>query len=470
MSIIAEALKKAQKRQREKVSGAPPFDLSGRKETEVKEPAAQAAPASIPRAKPVSATAVVDPKVPVIPKAKPVGAAPKAKPVQAEPSGPVKPQKTKKKSGRRFSILVPVVVTVFLVLVAGVVFYVNKVYLPGLQSGGMQAQGPPPVMQQPVPAAEAPGETPDAEQISAGSVQAVEEETAVPDIDVPAVGEIPAPPKVELAENAVSAEAAQKPTGGNGRTDENRAPAASITPPTESSGEVVADMDIGNVEPLDETSVPESEARQEITSKGEVSDIQMREDIYHFNMAVFFQRQGNYEAALDEYEKVIELSPQNAEVFCNIGAIYSELGETQKAVAYLQRSLLIDPNYPKARNNLGLAYYDSGQYEMAIDQFRRAIAADPTNLESYNNLGLVYKKLERYDEAEAAFESALKIDPLFAPGNYNLAIMCEDNGRYDMAIEHYTNYLRSPGASPELAPKIKERLDQLTGNKSQPQN
>ena len=203
----------------------------------------------------------------------------------------------------------------------------------------------------------------------------------------------------------------------------------------------------------------------DIVQRGQQEEKSLRQDIYHFNMAVFFQRKNDYSSALAEYEKVIELSPYNAEVYSNMGAIYNQIGDSEKAVAVLQKALLIDPNYSKVYNNLGLAYYQSGQLDQAKINFLKAIELEPKNLESLNNLGLLYNKMEDREKAEEAFASALAINPNYAAAHYNLALLCEETGQLEMAMEHYRAFLENGGGTPELNEKVKMRLARL----SQPQ-
>lgn len=198
-----------------------------------------------------------------------------------------------------------------------------------------------------------------------------------------------------------------------------------------------------------------------IVSKGRQQDRQLREDIYHFNMAVYFQRRGDVESALVEYAKVIDLSPNNAEVYCNMGALYNQIGEYDKAVAVLQKALLIDPAYSKAHNNMGLVHYRSGHLDLALASLNRAVELEPANLEAYNNLGLVHRRMDQPERAEKSFMQALSVDPDYAAAHYNLAVLYDEQGRLRDAISHYRSFISLEGGSGELRNRVQSRIRQL---------
>jgi len=468
MSIIAEALKKAQSRGRKKVEEPPPFDLK-------KEQPPQAPPQAAPGAE-IRSPATKAPA----PRAKRItrpGAAHRPRPAAAAPAirlgarptpGVAKP--------RRWSIFIPVGVMVVLVSLVGVIYYLTRGYPPEIQSTAIEIPSP-----GPAPAAREMSESDEAElggspadeitppadqqegpQAKPSSVpgravryrerpEMAKVPAESPVTPVPRVTATPGPeeqPPIELVQEEPVEESLEQETSFVFPAEESPPGALEtiILPEEEGLGELKVDLESPPV----------------IVQKDRDTDKPLREDIYHFNMAVFFQRQGDIPSALKEYDKVLELSPYNAEVYSNMGVLYNQIGQYEKAVAMLQKALLIDPVYSKAHNNIALAYYKSGQLDQALEHLNRAIRLEPINLESYNNLGLVYKKSDDYQKAEEAFAKALSIDPDHAPSNYNMALLCEENGQFDRAVEHYRAFIRGKGVTPELAQKVNQRLARLT--------
>lgn len=424
----------------------PPFDLK-------KEGGASKGVPALP--KPPSAAVSGEPKAK---KAPTVTGAPRAVPI-------AKAQKAGAKVDRRWSMRIPIMFTIILGVFAALIFYVNKIYLPSIQKSQISITPPlsttvaPRVQQEPPAAGE--------QQEEQESMVAAPEQTGEKAGETSVAGEgsadqaaeqAIAPERAALAPVQVEtgAEAAQKPPLGEdlgnaaGISESARVPltpADDLPPPQEGS--------------LTGQPVPDN-ASVAIVQKDRDTEKELREDIYHFNMAVYFQRRNDIQSALLEYARVIELSPHNAEVYSNMGALYNQVGEYEKAVAVLQKALIIDPSYSKAQNNIGLAYYEGGHLEQARDHLARAIELAPANLESYNNLGLVYKKMNELDKAEEAFSRALAINREYAAAHYNLAILYEETGRLGEARRHYNAFIASGGGNPELNLKVQRRLQRLT--------
>ena len=69
------------------------------------------------------------------------------------------------------------------------------------------------------------------------------------------------------------------------------------------------------------------------------------------NLGAAYASTGNHEKAIEQFEKVIQLDPNNAKAHLFIGYSYSTLGEqtgnstfTQKGIEYQQKARTIDPN------------------------------------------------------------------------------------------------------------------------------
>jgi len=186
-----------------------------------------------------------------------------------------------------------------------------------------------------------------------------------------------------------------------------------------------------------------SSAPQETAPKRTPQPVVDGKDRYHFNMGLFYQKQGQYAQAFAAYQKTVELNPFHVEAYNNLGVLYKELGEVEKAIQHYRRALAIDPNYVKAYNNLGVVLIRQEKLTEATAQFEHALELNPKNLESYTNLGVIYRRLSRIPEAIRAFESALSIDPEHAESHYNLALLLEGQGRIAEALAHYRRFVAS---------------------------
>ena len=85
----------------------------------------------------------------------------------------------------------------------------------------------------------------------------------------------------------------------------------------------------GSVEPLASVSTKKSTLDNGVTSD--------------FNIGVYYQKQGDLVKAIESYEKVLSLDPDNAEAHNNLGIIYKEQGSIDKAVEHFQRVVTVKP-------------------------------------------------------------------------------------------------------------------------------
>ena len=64
---------------------------------------------------------------------------------------------------------------------------------------------------------------------------------------------------------------------------------------------------------------------------------------------------GHIETALEAYKQALNIEPNCAETYDNIGAAFMEIGNTEVAIAAYQQALNIEPDNIKMINNLNEA-------------------------------------------------------------------------------------------------------------------
>jgi hypothetical protein len=149
------------------------------------------------------------------------------------------------------------------------------------------------------------------------------------------------------------------------------------------------------------------------------SDTTLDDDMIKKNPDVYFGywMRGNYEKqegdlndALEDYNKVILLDPGNDDAFFNRGKIYASLGNFQSAITNYSKSIQINPK-DDAYNNRGWVYYRSGDMKSAILDYDKAISLNPKFIKPYFNRALIEAESGNYTEAISDYSKILKIDP-----------------------------------------------------------
>ena len=101
-----------------------------------------------------------------------------------------------------------------------------------------------------------------------------------------------------------------------------------------------------------------------------------------------------------------------AATYSNRGILYTRNKEYDKALADHDRAIQLMPTMGEAYINRGNVYFHNKDYDKALADYEKAIQlkARPQGTGWYNK-GLTLIKLKRYDEARTALEEALKLDP-----------------------------------------------------------
>ena len=107
----------------------------------------------------------------------------------------------------------------------------------------------------------------------------------------------------------------------------------------------------------------------------------------HFALGVFFywgHRQ--YEAALTEFNRTLELQPNNASARQYCAAVYRRRGEWSRSVAQFQRAQELDPRDAGNPDNIGATYLLLRLWKDAERAELRALAIDPHNMPAASDL------------------------------------------------------------------------------------
>ncbi|MCL4529277.1 MAG: tetratricopeptide repeat protein, partial [Chloroflexi bacterium] len=134
-----------------------------------------------------------------------------------------------------------------------------------------------------------------------------------------------------------------------------------------------------------------------------------------FERGYVFQNDKKLDEAIRCYTEAIRLGPDFLEAYGNRGNAYSDIGNMDAAFTDYNKVLEIDPNDAKTYFNLGLLLHENlKRYDEAEAAYRKAIELNPSDDKAHSNLGILLRNLKRYDEAEAAYRKAIELNPSLA--------------------------------------------------------
>ncbi len=95
----------------------------------------------------------------------------------------------------------------------------------------------------------------------------------------------------------------------------------------------------------------------------------------------------------------------------NMGLAYHNKGDYQKAIEHYQKAIELFPSYSPCYENLARAYEAINKWEPAIEAYKKSINYDPGYPASHLNLARLYLRLNRANEAVRELKITAEIDP-----------------------------------------------------------
>jgi tetratricopeptide (TPR) repeat protein len=169
-------------------------------------------------------------------------------------------------------------------------------------------------------------------------------------------------------------------------------------------------------------------------------------------MALYWQRQGETDRALQALEEVTRLYPDNPALQSELGNALAQTGNLQAALVAFQNAVRLAPGIPDYWRLLAAfsARYEYQISPVGLPAARRAVALDPANPASLDEFGQVFLLLRDFTNAERLFRRAVEVDPYYAPAHVRLglvyALRGEDNRAYDTWTQVQSMAPGSPAA------------------------
>jgi serine/threonine protein kinase/Flp pilus assembly protein TadD len=166
---------------------------------------------------------------------------------------------------------------------------------------------------------------------------------------------------------------------------------------------------------------------------------------YH-ERAVLYQVMGKWEQARDDFQKVIECDPDNAEALGGIAIILNELGNRDEIILpYLQRSLELQPTNPIAYARFAFFYENRGRKKEAAAAYRKAgELSPPGSVEAYSWLAKAALTGGDLRTARENYEKLFSVAPSNAEAHLGLGQVHSALDEYDQAVAAFTKGLECP--------------------------
>jgi tetratricopeptide (TPR) repeat protein len=220
-------------------------------------------------------------------------------------------------------------------------------------------------------------------------------------------------------------------------------------------------------------------------------------------LAAIAIRELDWPAAVNEYERLVEMESGDLDALLTLGSLYLQVGRAPEAIECYQRALFIEPEisddplpsceniegeeqiraaiqkaerlvqkYPGVapfRVHLGDLYVKAGRDHKAVEQYQDALATQPNFLEATVKLGTQHMRQGRYIDAALTFNRAVELNDRLMTAFAGLGVAQQASGyqrealaTFDLAasLEPSSTLLFTEAARLQLQTEQRAELDQ----------
>lgn len=169
-----------------------------------------------------------------------------------------------------------------------------------------------------------------------------------------------------------------------------------------------------------------------------------------FNEAVEYVSEGAHDAAVQKYDRCLELDPNFVIGYIGRGTSYLALGKFEDALVDFNKAIDLGPEITEIYYLRAQAYFQTEKLGRAIADLTILINKDQSRSDAYFMRGLGNSELGRHEKAIDDFTKAIELDPESVNAYLHRAQAYERLGRFDMAGKDQKQYERLTGSMRSL--------------------
>lgn len=165
--------------------------------------------------------------------------------------------------------------------------------------------------------------------------------------------------------------------------------------------------------------------------------------------------EGNHGRAAGLFRSGLELQPANPSLRHKLGTALALMGNARGAQEQFERVVQQSPEYARAHYSLGVIMEGSGQDMLALGRYAAAVRHDPSYVEARARLAGTLRRGGRHDDAMAQYEWIMELDPFMIEAPFGYAMVLVSLERWaearDQLAEGIEQHPHAPGFPLALA-------------------
>jgi arylsulfatase A-like enzyme/Tfp pilus assembly protein PilF len=178
-----------------------------------------------------------------------------------------------------------------------------------------------------------------------------------------------------------------------------------------------------------------------------------------FSDAMAASQHGRYVESNEKLKGVVRTDPNSVPAHYLEGLNYYRMKMYPEAAAEFEKTVELSPEYALAFFNLGMAQAHGGQYDAAIVTLQRALQLDGTNFEAAFNLGVAFIQKRDLEQAAGAFQKSVEVYPEFARGRRALGETLLYQGKVDEAVAELRRAVELAPDEPQMHESLAKALE-----------
>ena len=181
----------------------------------------------------------------------------------------------------------------------------------------------------------------------------------------------------------------------------------------------------------------------------------------YLRLGKVFEVTGQSQAAIAQYQKALDLQPKHAPLATMVGNLYLEAGDLETARKYYEQALSADPNFPVANANMAWVDAQEGKnLDVALGRAQKAKSLMPEVPSITDTLGWVMYKRGSYSSAVPILQECVQKSPDSAKFRYHLGMTLLAAGQKAKGKEQLETALRMNLDTPD-AQQARQAIGQL---------
>ena len=165
-------------------------------------------------------------------------------------------------------------------------------------------------------------------------------------------------------------------------------------------------------------------------------------EMWHY-LGWTFSHLGDIQSAITHYQKAASIAPQSIGTHYDLAMVLGQYGDIKHALRHLKQVLDLDPNHIDARVKLSYIIYLGGDTAEAMSHLQKVKKINPEHLEMNLRLGTIYLAMNDFAKARNCFKTVLRQNSDHEEAISQLASLYAYSGEAEKAYQMLAPLLRS---------------------------